>query len=67
MNTFKENAYEEEARVFCGAIKELAAHPDALENLECYLSNHFGAWLNNYASTPLTITQELKGFSLIHD
>lgn len=67
MSTFKENAYKEEARVFCDAIRELAAHPDALENLERYLSNHFGIWLTEYASTPLTITQELKGFSLIHD
>lgn len=58
--------YKLEAKVFCAAIKRLAEKPENLENLENYLSRHFPVWLEKYASTPLSITQELDNFSIMN-
>lgn len=54
---------EENARIFCAAIKELANKPENLENLESYLSRHFSAWMKKYANDPDSITSELKHFA----
>lgn len=58
-----ERKYEELARVFVNAIKEIAQKEDNLDNLEGYLSFHFETWMQKYASTPLGITQELSCFA----
>lgn len=54
---------EENARIFCAAIKELASKPENLENLELYLSHHFSGWMKKYAYDPDCITGELKNFA----
>ena len=58
-----ERLHEETARQFCAAIAAIAANAEALDNLESYLSFHFGAWLTKYASTPEGITDELQQFA----
>ena len=60
-----ERKYADEAERFCAAIKALAANPDALENLNCYLSIHFSAWIEKYANCPENIAGELEQFSKI--
>lgn len=55
--------HEEEARIFCEAIAEIAQKPQNLENLETYLSYHFAAWIEKYANTPENIAAELKQFA----
>lgn len=57
------NENEAAARVFCTAIKTIAAKPENLENLECYLSHHFAAWLQKYANTPGDLAAELREFA----
>lgn len=57
--------YEQEAETICAAIKELAEHPEALENFKRYLSLHFGAWMKKYANTPDGIADEFEQFSKI--
>lgn len=57
--------YSMEAKTLCEAIKKLAANPDGLENLECYLSYSFAEWLEKYANTPDGIAHELEHFSTI--
>lgn len=51
------------ATIFVNAIKDLAAKPENLDNLEYYLSNHFGTWLHEYASNPENLAYELKHFA----
>ena len=60
-----ENKYSETAKRFTAAIRILANDPDAMQNLESYLSNHFDVWLEKYANKPETITAELWHFSNI--
>ena len=55
--------HERAAAQFVAAIKTIAAKPDNLDNLECYLSYHFAAWLEKYANTPETITAEIRAFA----
>lgn len=55
----------EPARVFCDAIRTLAANPERLENLESYLSYHFDKWLVKWANTPENMAGEMKQFSEI--
>lgn len=52
--------HEQTAKLFCEALRTIAGKP---ENLESYLSNHFGEWMNKYANTPENITAELKNFA----
>lgn len=59
------NRYEKEAHDFVTAIQWLAHNQDGLDNLESYLSYHFGEWLERYANTPSGITSELLEFSKI--
>ena len=54
--------YNDEARIFCEAIKVLASKPENLDNLESYLRCHFDKWLA-WANTPEYIATELKAFS----
>ena len=54
---------EKAARDFCESIKTLAENPDNLANLECYLVNHFSAWLEKFANTPDGISAEMKEFA----
>lgn len=63
----KTNMYANEAKMFAEAIRKLAASPDALDNLECYLSTHFGEWLEKYANSPESFAAELHEFSTIHE
>jgi hypothetical protein len=55
--------YSEYAKIFTDAIRKLAEKPENLENLEYYLSNHFGIWLHEYASNPENLAYELKHFA----
>lgn len=51
------------ATIFVNAIKEIASKPDNLDNLECYLSNHFDVWMEKYANNPVNLATELKCFA----
>lgn len=55
--------YTHTAAQFAAAIKTIAEKPENLDNLEHYLSYHFAAWLNKYASTPEGIAAELQAFA----
>ena len=55
--------YSHIAEQFVDAIVTLADKPQNLDNLESYLSHHFGAWLAKYANTPEGITAELREFA----
>ena len=57
--------YENEAKVFAEAIRAFAKNEDALDNFECYLSLHFDTWLQKFATTPESITEELNSFAHI--
>lgn len=59
--------FEKEASIFCTAILDLAARPEAVENLESYLSMHFAEWLEEYAHDPGNMAQELRDFSMLYD
>lgn len=48
---------------FCAAIAEIAGKPENLANLESYLSYHFPAWLEKWASTPEDMACEMKEFA----
>ena len=37
------------SKVFIEAIKAIAGKPENIDNLECYLRNHFDEWLKKYA------------------
>lgn len=58
-----EHKHEQTAHQFTEAIKNIAAKPENLENLELYLSMHFQTWLDKFANTPETITAELREFA----
>ena len=58
-----ENKYAELAAQFTKAIKTISEKPENLDNLECYLSHHFGSWLEKYANTPETLTAEMVEFA----
>lgn len=47
------------------AIKGFNEKPDALENFESYLNNHFVQWCDKWAKTPEGFINELKHFSEI--
>ena len=51
------------AKVFVNAIREIASKPDNLDNLECYLSYSFGAWLEKYANNPANMAAEMREFA----
>lgn len=55
--------YSHIAEQFIDAIATLAGKPQNLDNLESYLSHHFGGWLTKYANTPEGITAELREFA----
>ena len=55
--------YTHTAAQFAAAIKTIAEKPENLDNLEHYLSQHFSAWLDKFASTPENITAELQAFA----
>ena len=54
---------EEYAKIVSYAIRELAASPNNLDNLESYLSHHFDIWLEKFANTPSGLAYELKHFA----
>ena len=51
------------AKVFIEAIKTIAGKPENIDNLECYLRNHFDEWLKKYADTPEGLAYEMKSFA----
>lgn len=55
--------YDKLAADFVAAVKTIASKPDNLDNLESYLSHHFGEWLETYAATPEDMTAELRMFA----
>lgn len=55
--------YAAQAKAFCDAIRHLAASEESMTSLECYLSYHFGPWLDHLASTPEDIAEELESFA----
>lgn len=58
-----EREYEQEASEFCEAIRIFAEKPKNLDNLEDYLSIHFGAWLKRYANSPENVAAEMFSFA----
>ena len=56
---------EQLANIFTESIKRLAENPAKLENLNCYLSNHFDNWIKKFANTAEGLTSEIKCFSEI--
>ena len=58
-----ENHMEKVAEQFVNAIKTIAEKPENLDNLECYLSHHFEAWMKKYANTPEGLTAEMVEFA----
>lgn len=55
--------YEKEAAQFCEYIRALSSKPDNLDNLQSYLSIHFGDWLSKWANTPQDMVTEMREFS----
>lgn len=55
--------YEKEAAQFCEYIRTLASKPDNLDNLQSYLSEHFGDWLKKYAYDPQNMAAEMREFA----
>ena len=55
----------EEVTTLITAIKKFNENPEALENLESYLNNHYDAWAAKWANTPEGFINELKQFSEI--
>lgn len=55
--------YENEAKEFVNAIKEIAEKQQNLDNLELYLSVHFADWLNKFVDTPADMAGELTQFA----
>lgn len=55
----------EEVTTLITAIKKFNESPEALDNLESYLNNHFDAWACKWANTPEGFINELKQFSEI--
>lgn len=51
------------AKVFIEAIKTIAGKHENIDNLECYLRNHFDEWLEKYADTPEGLAHEMKDFA----
>ena len=58
-----EQKYTKEAAQFCEYIRTLASKPDNLDNLESYLSAHFGDWLKKYAYDPQSMAAEMREFA----
>ena len=59
--------YEDDAKTVVEAIKALAKNEEALDDFEYYLSLHFAAWLEKFASTPGGMASELNSFAHIND
>jgi hypothetical protein len=55
--------YEQEAKELVEALKLLANRPGNMDNLESYLSYHFGEWLEKYANSPAAMVGEMKSFA----
>ena len=55
--------YTQEAARFCEYVRTLANKPDNLDNLQSYLSTHFGEWLTKWANTPQGMTAEMREFA----
>ena len=51
------------AKVFIEAIKTIAEKPENIDNLECYLENHFDVWMEKFANNPEGLTSEVKHFA----
>lgn len=55
--------YSEISKLFCAAVRKLAEKPENLDNMEFYLSRHFGEWMKKYADNPESLTAEICGFA----
>ena len=55
--------YRKEAAQFCEYIRTIANKPDNLDNLQSYLSAHFGEWIAKYANTPQNMAAEMREFA----
>ena len=58
-----ERKYNDEARIFVNAIKTIASKEKNLDNLESYLSMHFGEWIEKFANNPQDMADEMKAFA----
>lgn len=56
---------KENAALTVAAIRRFAENPEALENFESYLTQHYDIWLTKYANTPDGLTAELSHFAHI--
>ncbi len=56
---------KENAALIVAAIRHFAENPEALENFESYLTQHYDIWLTKYANTPDGLTAELSHFAHI--
>lgn len=54
---------EKNAEIFMQAIIDLANDTENFDNMLCYLSRHFTAWMKMYANTPEKLAAEMKMFS----
>lgn len=59
--------YEEQARIFCDAIRYFSGREDAINNMESYLSYHFAEWLKKFAYDPDNLSAEVKFFAHMYD
>lgn len=55
--------YSELAFELTEAMKRLCSNEYNLRNFEFYLSMHFGAWMERFASTPESLVEEIKSFA----
>ena len=51
------------AKVFIEAIKTIAEKSENIDNLQCYLENHFDVWMEKCAHTPEGLAYEMKSFA----
>lgn len=55
--------FQESADKFCEAIKVIAERPEALDNLQHYLSHHFPEWLRRFGKCPEDFVFDFNEFA----
>ena len=59
--------HEEQAKIFCDAIRAFAWSDEAIDNLESYLSYHVPEWMQKFAYDPETLSAEMSSFAHMYD
>lgn len=60
---YDNNRQAKAAEDFCNAIRTFACKPENIDNLESYLTHHFAAWLEKWATTPDDMACEMLNFA----